>query len=79
MKWLHEKACPWGEFTFANAAKHGDINNLKWLYQNGCPWSGTAIDELRDEYFVRENILQWMQENGCPAKLDYNHFLANFL
>ena len=37
--WLRgSKACPWGRFTCAKAARGGHLHVLKWLRSEGCPW-----------------------------------------
>ncbi len=39
MKWLKENGCPWDYYTFHEAARNGNLENMKWLKENGCPWN----------------------------------------
>ena len=39
LKFLHEKGCPWNEWTCSDAAEYGHLECLKYAHENGCPGS----------------------------------------
>jgi len=55
---------PYDKWTFAYAAKNGNIENMKWLLENKFPY-----DECTFKYAV-ENInlenIKWLLENNFP-------------
>ena len=38
LEFLHEKGCPWSEWTCSNAAENGHLECLKYAHEKGCPW-----------------------------------------
>jgi hypothetical protein len=61
---LLEKKFPYDGWTFAYAAKNGNIENMKWLLENKFPYN-----EWTFEYATKnENIenMKWLLENKFP-------------
>jgi len=59
MKWLKENNCPWGTWTFRNAAHNGNLDNMKWLKENNCPW-----DKLPFNNAAMDNTFEAAARNG---------------
>ena len=48
LKFLHEKGCPWDDWTCTAAAFHGHLECLKYLHENGCPWNGSTCSSVAE-------------------------------
>ena len=49
LQFLHEKGCPWDEWTCSEAANFGHLECLKYLHENGCPWNEyTCLNAARN-------------------------------
>jgi len=63
LKYLHERGCPWDEYTCSAAASNGHLECLKYLHENGCPWH-----EWTCEYVAlggRLEYLKYYHEHEC--------------
>jgi hypothetical protein len=68
------RACPWDEWTCANAASNGHLAVLQWAREHECPW-----DEHTCEYAEERGeleVLRWAIEHGCPGGDQYVHHLT---
>ena len=73
LQFLHEKGCPWDEWTCHYAALNGHLECLKYAHENGCPWNErTCSEAARNDHF---ECLKYAHENGCPGSANYAHHL----
>ena len=64
LKFLHEKGCPWNEWTCFEAAQYGHLECLKYAHKNGCPCDGrTCFLAARGGHL---EFLKYLHEHGCP-------------
>ena len=65
LQFLHEKGCPWDEWTCADAAASGHLECLKYAHENGCPWNELTCSQAA--YKGHLECLKYAHENGCPG------------
>ena len=49
LKYAHEDACPWNEYTTEAAAEAGHLEVLKYAREGGCPWDERTYLRFRRE------------------------------
>ena len=60
---LHERKCPWDEWTPKYAAKNGHLKCLKYVHENDCDWDyQTPIVAAQNGHL---DCLKYAHENGC--------------
>ena len=74
LQFLHEKGCPWDEWTCHYAALNDHLECLKYAHENGCPWNesynkdtdtfeGTCSNAAKNGHL---ECLKYAHEKGCP-------------
>ena len=64
LQFLHEKGCPWDEWTCSTAAHFGHLECLKYAHENGCPWDKETCVYAAENGHLE--CLKYAHENGCP-------------
>ena len=64
MEWLKEKGCHCDEWTFAHAARLGNLEGMIWLKLNGCPWYTNMLAFAAN--YGNIEYMDWLKNNGCP-------------
>ena len=64
LQFLHEKGCPWDEWTCADAAASGHLECLKYAHENGCPWNEYTCSTAASNGHLE--CLKYAHENKCP-------------
>jgi hypothetical protein len=62
--WLRDHGHPFGDNTFTQASKNGDLTMMQWLKDNECPF-GPYTFACAAERGDLSNM-QWLLANGCP-------------
>jgi len=58
------RGCAWDQWTFAAAARGGNLKNVKWPKEQGCSWNDWTFNAAVQN--GNDDILEWLKEQGCP-------------
>ena len=64
MVFLHERKCPWDEWTPRSASENGQLGCLKYAHENGCPWDKWTPAYAAENGYL--HCLEYAHTHGCP-------------
>ena len=77
MKYLHEKGCPWDEYSCSNAARNGHLECLKYLHDKGCHESANyelcKYEDVEYKYKKLEEENEKLKEEIERLKTEVRH------